>query len=102
MAVVAVFAVYGLVLIIEAVLAYRGTGGKLTLLAGICSGIIAMGASALLLLQVPIGASIGMGLILAMMAVFGSRYMKTRELFPAGFMLVVSLVAMGALVRSMK
>jgi uncharacterized membrane protein (UPF0136 family) len=101
MVVVAVFVVYGLLLIIEGVIAYRGTSGKLGLLAGICSGLISIGAAMLLQLRIPIGASIGLGLMLAMMAVFASRYMKTRAFFPAGLMLIVSLVAMGALVRSM-
>jgi uncharacterized membrane protein (UPF0136 family) len=99
--VVAVFAVYGLLLIIEGVIAYRGTSGKLGLLSGICSGLISIGAAMLLQLRIPIGASIGLGLMLAMMAVFASRYMKTRAFFPAGLMLIVSLVAMGALVRNM-
>ena len=102
MVVVAVFAVYGLLLIIEACMAYRGNEGKFMLLAGICSGVIAIGSGALLLLGIAIGASIGMGLMLAMMAVFASRYMRTRAFFPAGAMLIISLVAMGALVRSMR
>jgi uncharacterized membrane protein (UPF0136 family) len=102
MVVVAVFAVYGLLLIIEACIAYRGNEGKLVLIAEICSGVIAIGSAALLFLGVSIGASIGMGLMLAMMAVFASRYMRTRAFFPAGAMLIVSLVAMGALFRSMK
>ena len=101
MVVVAVFVVYGLLVIIESVIAYRGTGGRFELLAGLCSGIISVGAGILLLLQIPIGASIGMGLMLAMMAVFASRYMRTRRFFTAGLMLIVSLVAMGALFRSM-
>ena len=95
MVVVAVFVVYGLLLIIEACTAYRGNEGKFMLLAGICSGVIAIGSAALLLLGISIGASIGIGLMLAMMAVFASRYMRTRAFFPAGAMLIISLVAMG-------
>ena len=81
---------------------YRRTGGKLVVLAGLASGMIAIGSAVLLAFDISIGASIGMGLILAMMAVFGSRYMRTRTFIPEGAMLILSLVAIGALARAMK
>jgi uncharacterized membrane protein (UPF0136 family) len=40
--------------------------------------------------------------MLAMMGVFGSRYMKTRAFFPTGVMMTLSLVALGVLFRLMK
>ena len=102
MIVAAVFVVYGLLVEIEALITYRQTGSKTTLFAGVASGMVVMVAAALLVLDVPIGASIGLGVILAMMGVFGSRYMKTRQFFPSGIMMTLSLMTLGVLFRLMK
>jgi uncharacterized membrane protein (UPF0136 family) len=102
MVVVGVFIVYGLLLFVDAAVGYSRTGGKPILIAGICSGIAAIAAGVLMHFAVPIGASIGIGVLLAMLAVFASRYMRVRDFVPSGLMLLASLVALGAIVRSMR
>jgi uncharacterized membrane protein (UPF0136 family) len=59
-------------------------------------------AGLILMNQVSMGASVGMGVMLAMMGVFGSRYMRTRTFFPPGVMMTLSLLALGVLFRLMK
>ena len=102
MIVVAVFAVYGMLVEVEAFLTFKQTGSKDTLLAGLLSGMLMMVAVVLLVLRVPIGASIGLGVILAMMGVFGFRYLRTRMFFPSGIMFAVSLLAVSMLFGMMK
>jgi len=97
MVVVVVFIVYGLLLFGDAGFGYRRTGGTPGLIAGLCSGTVAIAAGVLLMLGFPIGVSIGIGLLLAMMAVFASRYLKTRAFVPSGMMLMISFVAAGAI-----
>jgi uncharacterized membrane protein (UPF0136 family) len=97
MVVVVVFIVYGLLLFVDAGVEYRRTRGTPGLIAGLCSGTIAIAAGVTLLLGFPIGASIGIGLLLAMMAVFASRYLKTRAFMPSGLMFMISLIAAGAI-----
>jgi len=40
--------------------------------------------------------------LLAMLAVFGSRYLKTRAFFPSGLMMIASLMTLGVLLRILK
>lgn len=101
MVVVGVFIVYGLLLFVDAGIGYRRTGGMPGLIAGVCSGTIAIAAGVLLLKGFSIGASIGIGVLLAMMAVFASRYLKTKAFMPSGWMLVFSFVAAGAIAKSL-
>jgi uncharacterized membrane protein (UPF0136 family) len=102
MIVAAVFLVYAALLFIEAGVTYRSSGAKPTLIAGICSGAIVVIAAVLILLKVAIAASVGFGVLLAMMGVFGSRYVKTRAFFPAGFMMIASLMTLGVLMRILR
>jgi uncharacterized membrane protein (UPF0136 family) len=103
MIVVVVFVVYALLLFIEAVMTYGRTGGKPSFIAGLLSGVAALSAAGLVLVNnVSLGVSVGMGVMLAMMGVFGSRYMRTRAFFPAGVMMTLSLVTLGVLFRLMK
>ena len=102
MTVVDVFGVYGVLLLIEAVITYRRTGGKHSLIAGLLSATLALTAAVLVYLQVPIGASVGLGVMLAMAGVFGSRCMKTKTFMPAGIMLGVSAIALGILFAGMQ
>jgi uncharacterized membrane protein (UPF0136 family) len=53
-------------------------------------------------MDVPVAASIGFGVLLAMLAVFGSRYMKTRAFLPAGLMMIVSLMTLVVLMRILR
>jgi uncharacterized membrane protein (UPF0136 family) len=73
------------------------TGSRLMFLAGMASGGCMFLAVALLIAGVPIGVSIGLGVILAMTAIFGGRYVRSRLFFPAGAMLAVSLLALAAM-----
>jgi uncharacterized membrane protein (UPF0136 family) len=103
MIVVAVFVVYALLVFVEAVMTYNRDGAKPSFIAGLISGVVVLLAAGLVLInQVSLGVSIGMGVMLAMMGVFGSRYMKTRAFFPTGVMMTLSLVALGVLFRLMK
>jgi len=102
MTVVDVFAVYGVLLLIEAVVTYRRTGGKHSLIAGVLSAALALAAAVLVHFRVPIGASVGLGVILAMVGVFGSRCLKTKTFMPAGIMLGVSAIALGILFAGME
>ena len=103
MIVVVVFVVYALLLVIEAVMTYGRTGAKPSFIAGLLSGVVALSAAGLVLVNnVSLGVSVGMGVMLAMMGVFGSRYMRTRAFFPAGVMMTLSLVTLGVLFRLMK
>ena len=103
MIVVVVFAVYALLLLIEAVMTYSRTGAKPSFIAGLISGAAVLSAAGLVLAgQGSLGVSIGMGVMLAMMGVFGSRYMRTRVFFPTGVMMTLSLAAIGVMFRLMK
>ena len=103
MIVVVVFVVYALLLFIEAVMTYGRTGAKPSFIAGLISGAIALVAAGLMLVnQASLGLSVGMGVMLAMMGVFGSRYMRTRAFFPTGVMMTLSLVALGIMFRLAK
>jgi uncharacterized membrane protein (UPF0136 family) len=102
MIVVVVFLVYAALLFVEAGVSYRSSGSRPTLIAGMCSGAIVVVAAILILLNVPIAASKGLGVLLAMLGVFGSRFMKTRAFFPAGLMMIASLMAMGVVLRILK
>ena len=103
MVVVALFVVYALLLFVEAVLSYGRNSAKPSFIAGLLSGVVVLAAAGLVLIeQVSLGVSIGLGVMLAMMGVFGSRYLKTRAFFPTGVMMTLSLVALGVLFRLMK
>jgi uncharacterized membrane protein (UPF0136 family) len=102
MIVAVVFLVYAALLFVEVGVSYQRLGSKSSLLAGICSGLILVVAAVLILLEVPIAPSIGFGVLLAMLGVFGSRYMKTRVFFPSGFMMLASLMTLGVLLRILK
>ena len=93
----AVFAVYGLLVELEAILTFRLTGNKPMFVAAMASGALMMTAVALVLAGIPIGASIGLGVILAMTAVFAGRYFRTRMFVTPGAMLAVSVVALAVL-----
>jgi uncharacterized membrane protein (UPF0136 family) len=102
MIVVVVFVVYGLLLYAEAGMGYRQNGARSTLIAGIVTGTVVIAAAAFVVMQVPAGASVGLGVMLAMMAVFGSRYMRTRAFMPSGVMFVASLIALGILLKGLR
>jgi len=102
MIVAVVFLVYAVLLFVEAGVSYRSSRVKPTFIAGICSGAIVVIAAVLILMDVPIAASIGFGVLLAMLGVFGSRYLKTRAFFPAGLMMIASLMTLGVLLRILK
>ena len=97
-----VFLIYALLLFAEAAVTYRKTQARQTRLAGFLSGALVIVAAVLVMMQVSIGVSIGLGVVLAMMGVFGSRYMKTRAFFPTGAMMTISLLALGLLFGLMR
>lgn len=98
-----VFVIYGLLLFIEAVTSYYRGSGKPSFIAGLLSGILMLASAGLMLMnQASLGVSIGVGVMLAMMGVFGSRYMSTRRFFPTGVMMTLSLLALGVLFRLTK
>jgi uncharacterized membrane protein (UPF0136 family) len=102
MIVAVVFLIYAALLFVEAVSSYRSSRARPTHIAGICSAAILVVAAVLILMDVPIAASIGIGVLLAMLAVFGSRYLKTRAFFPSGLMMIASLMTLGVLLRILK
>lgn len=99
MIVAAVFLIYGVILYVEAVLSYQGSGNRQPLLPGIVSGTILLTAAVLVgfQLQVQIGASIGVGAALAMLGNFASRFMKSKRTMPDGVMLAISFVVLAIL-----
>jgi uncharacterized membrane protein (UPF0136 family) len=99
MIVAGVFLVYGIILYIEAGVAFRSSGNRQVLIAGIVSGTILLTAAVLVgfQLQVQIGASIGVGATLAMLGNFASRLMKSKKFMPEGVMVAISVVALGIL-----
>jgi uncharacterized membrane protein (UPF0136 family) len=99
MIVVALFAVYGLLVELEAMMTFRQTGSRPMFLAGMASGGFMMFAVALVIARIPIGVSIGLGVILAMTAIFGGRYLRSRLFFPSGAMLAVSVITLAVLLR---
>jgi len=101
MRVAGVFVMYGLLLFVEAGLTYRKTGGRPSLIAGMISGALLMLSATLILAEVAIGPSIGLGVTLAMLGNYGSRYSKTRIFMPAGVMLGASVVALAILFTQM-
>jgi uncharacterized membrane protein (UPF0136 family) len=102
MIVAVVFLIYAFLLFAEAGLSYSRSRAKPSLIAGICSGGVLIAAVVLMLNGVAIAASIGFGVLLAMLGVFGSRYLKTRAFFPAGLMMIASLMTLVALLRILK
>jgi uncharacterized membrane protein (UPF0136 family) len=99
MIVAAVFLIYGIILYVEAVFSYQGSGNRQPLIAGIVSGTILLAAAVLVgfQLQVQLGASIGVGAALAMLGNFGSRFMKSKKVMPDGVLLGISVVVLGIL-----
>ena len=98
-----VFVIYGLLLFIEAVTSYGRGSGKPSFIAGLLSGVLMLASAGLMMMdQGSLGVSMGVGVMLAMMGVFGSRYMSTRRFFPTGVMMTLSLLALGILFRLTK
>ena len=98
-----VFVIYGLLLFIEAVTSYYRGSGKPSFIAGLLSGILMLASAGLMLMnQASLGVSMGVGVMLAMMGVFGSRYLSPRRFFPTGVMMTLSLLALGVLFRLTK
>ena len=102
MIVAVVFLIYAFLLFAEAGLSYSRSRAKPSLIAGIFSGAILIAAVVLMLNGVTVAASIGFGVLLAMLGVFGSRYLKTRAFFPAGLMMIASLMTLFVLLRILK
>jgi uncharacterized membrane protein (UPF0136 family) len=102
MLVATVYKVYGLLLYAEAGVTYRKDGVRQALIAGLASGTVLIAAAVMVLLEVRVGASVGLGVMLAMVGIFGSRYVRTRAFVTSGLMLAASILALAVLVRGLQ
>ena len=93
MIVMVVFAAYGALLYAESIVGYLKSRRQWPLVAGIVSGTILMSAAWMLQRGIQGGASIGLGATAAMLGNFSSRYRKTKDFVPSGFMMVISALA---------
>ena len=96
MIVAAVFLIYGIILFVEAGVAYQGSGNRQPLIPRVVSGTILLTAAVLVgfQLHVQLGASIGVGATLAMLGNFASRFLKSKKTMPDGVMLAISIVVL--------
>ena len=90
--VVAIFLVYGSILIVGGVIGWRLSGSRVSLTASLASAAL-LGVAYRLSLSNPFGGYLlGTTVALGLAIVFFSRLQKTKKFMPAGLMLVVSTV----------
>ena len=92
-------AVMGIVLIVYAftvlaggVAGFRMAGSRSSLMMGSATGLMLAISGALVLFGNKSGAYYGLGVNMALILVFGSRYLRTMKMVPAGLMLAASVI----------
>ncbi len=85
--------------IIEAggVAGFVKAGRRASLIASSVFGALLVAAGAMLWLDVTAGLYFAFIITMALVGLFGSRFSRTKKFMPAGLMLVVSVIVLGAL-----
>ena len=87
-----VLIVYALVILAGGVAGLRMAESRASLMMGATTGMRLAISGALVLLGNKSGAYYGLGVNIALILVFGSRYLRTMKMMPAGFMLAASVI----------
>jgi len=87
-----VLIVYALIVLAGGVAVFRMAGSRASLMMGSTTGLMLAISGALVLFGFNSGAYYGLGVNLALILVFGSRYLRTMKMMPAGFMLAASVI----------
>jgi uncharacterized membrane protein (UPF0136 family) len=84
--------VYGVIVLAGGVMGFRMAGSRASLMMGAASGLM-LAVSGALVLRGNIGGGYwGLGVTLALILVFGRRYLNTMKMMPSGIMLAVSVI----------
>ena len=92
-----VLIVYGAIILAGGIMGFQIAKSRSSLLMGILSGLMLAASGALVLLGNRGGAYYGLGVNLALIMVFGSRYLRTMKMMPAGLMLAASVIVAAVL-----
>jgi uncharacterized membrane protein (UPF0136 family) len=87
-----VLIVYAFVILAGGVAGFRMANSRASLMMGAATGLMLAISGALVLFGNKSGAYYGLGVNLALILVFGSRYLRTMKMMPAGFMLAASVI----------
>ena len=87
-----VLIVYSFIVLGGGIAGFRMAGSRASLMMGATTGLMLAVSGALVLLGNKSGAYYGLGVDLALILVFGSRYLRTMKMMPAGFMLAASVI----------
>ncbi|UCF37927.1 MAG: hypothetical protein JSU96_03415 [Acidobacteriota bacterium] len=86
--------VYAWVILAAAILAFKGSGGVISLVSGILAGAGLVTGGVLALRNVT-GAAYGSGVLTFLLAIyFAYRFLATERFLPSGVLLIVSFVAL--------
>lgn len=90
--------IYGVLAIAGGIVGYTKAQSKISLIAGVSSGILMLGSA--FLQSQGIGWALIFALFLSVFLVlaFISRYLKTRKFMPAGLMVILGIVAIAFMV----
>ena len=84
--------IYGIVVAALGIFGFRMAGSRQSVLMGSFTGIMLVISGALVLSGNRSGAYYGLGVNSALILVFGSRYLRTMKMVPAGYMLAASVI----------
>jgi len=87
-----VLIVYAFIVLGGGITDFRLAASRASLMMGGTTGLMLAVSGALVLLGNRSGAFYGLGVNLALILVFGSRYLRTMKMMPAGFMLAASVI----------
>jgi uncharacterized membrane protein (UPF0136 family) len=87
-----VLIVYAFIVLGGGVAGFRIDGSRTSLMMGSTTGLMLAISGALVLLGNKSGAYYGLGVNMALILVFGSRYLRTMKMVPAGLMLAASVI----------
>jgi uncharacterized membrane protein (UPF0136 family) len=92
-----VLAVYGALLAFGGWMGQRKAGSRISLIAGLLTGLAAIVAAGMTLVPVTSMAGRVLGLLtaIALAGLFGLRFARTRKVMPAGMMGLLSLIVAG-------
>ena len=88
---------YGIVVAVMGVLGFRMAGSRQSLIMGVFTGLMLVMSGGLVLMGNRGGAYYGLGVNAALILVFGSRYLRTMKMLPAGYMLAASVIVAAVL-----
>ncbi len=91
---------YGLLSIGGGIMGYRQAGSKVSLIAGLISGLLLMLGAGLMLQGNVAGLQLAQIVVAVLVIVFLSRLIKTRKFMPAGLMIATGIATLIALFLS--